>query len=142
MSSFIFQLYVRKYRMSRINDEHGHYAGDEILAAFGEALKKQLRGADIAGRYGGDEFIIAFPNTSLKQAAQTLTRMRSLMDQAEFRTGRMSHNITFSAGLVQLSPKMSVDDFMREVDKALYEAKARGRNCVVCTAAGKVEWQF
>jgi len=127
----------------RINDEHGHHAGDRVLAAFAGILKKQLRGADIVGRYGGDEFIMGFPNTSLERAAQTLTRIRSMTDQSEFHDGNTPYKVSFSAGLVQLSQGEALADvFIREADKALYEAKARGRNCVVCSAAGKVEWQF
>ena len=129
--------------LKRINDQHGHHAGDRVLKAFAEIVGKHLRGADIPGRYGGDEFIIAFPNTSLERAAQTVARVRSIIGQVEFREGSTSYKVTFSAGLVQLSSgETSADALVREADRALYEAKRRGRNCTVCTAAGKVEWQF
>lgn len=115
-----------------VNDEYGHDAGDRVLAKFGEIVRTELRGADIAGRYGGDEFIIAFPNTSLEGAGQCLGRIRERLAQVQPAEGSVSTKVTFSAGLAELSSReMTTTTLIREADKALYEAKKRGRDRVV-----------
>jgi diguanylate cyclase (GGDEF)-like protein/PAS domain S-box-containing protein len=120
----------------QINDEYGHEAGDRVLAKFGEIVKTELRGADIAGRYGGDEFIVAFPNTSLEGAIQSLGRVRVRLAQVNPAEGPVSAKLTFSAGFTQLSSrKISATALIREADKALYEAKKNGRDRVVVAKA-------
>ncbi len=119
-----------------VNDQHGHQAGDRVLTEFGEVVKSELRGADVAGRYGGDEFIIAFPNTPLEGVVQCLGRIRDRLERLHPQTGSESLKVTFSAGLAQLSPgRTTADALIREADTALYEAKRRGRNRVIVAKA-------
>jgi diguanylate cyclase (GGDEF)-like protein/PAS domain S-box-containing protein len=114
----------------KINDEHGHSAGDEMLRFFGKVIHKELRGADIAGRYGGDEFLMIFPNTPLEGAAQSLDRVRVRLEQTVFKNNG-GHKITFSAGVAQFALGMTPEIFIHHADEALYKAKRLGRNRVV-----------
>ncbi len=114
----------------RINDEHGHHAGDEMLRFFGKMIHKELRGADIAGRHGGDEFIMVFPNTPLEGATQSIDRIRGRLNAA-ISENNGKGKITFSAGLAQFAAGMTPQIFLRHADEALYEAKRSGRNRLV-----------
>ncbi len=114
----------------KINDEHGHEAGDDMLRFFGKIVHKELRGADIAGRHGGDEFIMVFPNTPLEGAAQSVDRIRDRLDATILKNNGRG-KITFSAGLAQFSAGMTPQSFLRHADEALYEAKRLGRNRLV-----------
>ena len=114
----------------KINDEHGHEAGDDMLRFFGKIVHKELRGADIAGRHGGDEFIMVFPNTPLEGAAQSVDRIRDRLDATILKNNGRG-KITFSAGLAQFSAGMTPQSFLRHADEALYKAKRLGRNRLV-----------
>ncbi len=117
-------------RFTKVNDENGHNAGDEMLRLFGDVIHKELRGADIAGRYGGDEFLMIFPNTSLEGAAHSLDRIRVRLDGTVLKNSGTS-KITFSAGVAQFAQGMTPEAFIHHADEALYEAKRLGRNRVV-----------
>ncbi|MBV4531095.1 GGDEF domain-containing protein [Pseudomonas sp. SWRI107] len=116
----------------RINDMHGHLAGDEVLCHCVRQLQQQLRLQDQLGRYGGEEFLVLLPGVPLAQALDTLQRMREAIaaDPAHF-AGR-EIGLRFSVGLwcAVPGPADTVASVLAQADAALYQAKAGGRNAV------------
>jgi two-component system cell cycle response regulator len=113
----------------RINDDFGHEAGDKVLAAFGELLRRETRATEILARAGGEEFVVLMPQTDLGRGFATAERIRTAFAAA--RIEPMPYGITASFGMAELAAGEQGDAFMRRVDKALYKAKHSGRNCVV-----------
>jgi len=100
------------------NDSHGHLAGDEVLRACAKAWDAELRGEDMIVRFGGEEFLVLLPDTPPEQAAEIVERLRSKTPMGQ----------TCSAGLACWDFTESIDDLLGRADKALYMAKAGGRN--------------
>jgi diguanylate cyclase (GGDEF)-like protein len=115
----------------RINDAHGHAVGDQVLEHAAAVIAAQARQADSVGRYGGDEFIIVAPQSTLAGAAQAAERLRLAM-QAEHIHARASDlRVTLSIGVAaSTSEDLAVADVLARADRALYKAKAKGRNRV------------
>ncbi len=119
-----------------VNDRYGHQQGDEVLRRFGAMVRLELRSGDLAGRYGGDEFIIAFPHTSAKNAAESLERIRRRLQDTDFGAESKSYGVHCTAGVAELPLDGATVDFLISLaDKAMYEAKAKGRNRVVAYQA-------
>jgi len=115
-----------------INDTLGHSAGDVALRQFASALKSSLRDSDIPGRMGGEEFGIILPNTDLKNGALLAERLRQNVEESIALHQGKKITFTVSIGLAAYSEEISnIDELLRKVDEALYEAKAEGRNCIV-----------
>ena len=123
----------------RINDRHGHLAGDDVLRELAGRVKKELRVSDLAVRYGGEEFAVFLMRTTREEAAVVAERICSCASRAPFRLdNRHSLTVTVSVGVADLPPKASARDpraegkaLLRKADSALYQAKAEGRNRVV-----------
>lgn len=117
----------------QINDVYGHEKGDQALAAASTALRSSLRDSDLAGRYGGEEFLILLPDTTLSGAIVLAEKLRD--EVALINVPGVDRAITASFGVASF-PDDSPDGEMlvRMADRALYAAKARGRNCVVTSA--------
>jgi diguanylate cyclase (GGDEF)-like protein len=111
----------------QINDEHGHQAGDEVLARVAAILRRCTRQTDLVARYGGEEFVIVLPETPLLEALQVSEKIRSSV-AAE----AMPVRATVSIGVAALphSQFSYPESLLRAADEALYRAKARGRNRV------------
>jgi diguanylate cyclase (GGDEF)-like protein len=120
----------------RLNDTHGHPAGDLALHEIAAILSSDLRQIDIAARYGGEEFILLLPETTPQGAKLVAQRLRYSVEQAKFRTGNQrgaaEERLTISIG-VALFPEEArcKRDLLEAADAALYAAKAKGRNRVV-----------
>jgi len=99
----------------RVNDEHGHAAGDRVLAELADAWMRTLRPGDVLARYGGDEFVVMFPATLELDAAEPLARMR------------VAHPADWSAGVVEWRRGETLDMCLGRADGRLYEAKAARR---------------
>jgi len=122
----------------RINDTYGHQAGDEVLKALADSFKFNIRGVDLACRYGGEEFVIVMPETELAVAEKVAERLREAIAERHFKTGEGKPEIpvTASIGIATLDPATdTAQSLLERADKALYEAKAGGRNKVVVQAA-------
>lgn len=115
----------------RINDIYGHYKGDETLIKVGDVLNQQLRESDIVGRFGGEEFILVLKNSNLDKAQQVAERCRAAIQQLEILSdeGEVIH-VTASFGIAISQPELKPQQLLSQADKALYYAKASGRNLV------------
>ena len=122
----------------RVNDTHGHDAGDEVLKEFAQRLKKAVRGIDLVCRYGGEEFVVLMPDTDSLVAFRVAERIRTTvaMEPFHIHRGQKTINVTVSIGLGVLDANMSTpNELMKSADMALYRAKNEGRNRVVSQAA-------
>ena len=122
-----------------INDSYGHTVGDEVIQAIMPVCQDQLRDVDIIGRFGGDEFSIIMPETNSEGATLVAERLRaSLADIAIFHENQII-NISVSIGIASLDREtIHYTELVKQADKALYKAKAKGRNCcVVYTPPGQ-----
>ncbi|MFT3665919.1 GGDEF domain-containing protein [Piscinibacter sp.] len=109
----------------RINDLHGHAAGDEALREVGRCMHDALRRQDIAGRLGGDEFAVLLPAAAVDDALAVAGRIVERLAQCR------AEPLGLSIGVVQLQPGEPLDEALRRADQALYEAKRQGRGCAV-----------
>lgn len=112
----------------QVNDTHGHGVGDEVLAAAAQVLREQLRRTDVIGRWGGEEFLLMLPDTSAADALPVLERARLALAETAVSPQQPALRITFSAGLAQNGSGGAPGPMLEAADKALYAAKAAGRN--------------
>lgn len=113
----------------RINDEHGHPAGDEVLRYIARLMANELKGAFIVARFGGEGFAALLP-APLRLAADRSNKMRLVIGQQRINTGEKSLTVTVSVGLSEVQEEKSVGALVRRADEALYAAKGMGRNRV------------
>jgi len=114
----------------KINDEHGHDVGDEILARLGAILKESVRNTDLAARVGGEEFCIVLPETSLTNSRKLAETLRQSIELHPFSTQHGAIDVTVSLGIAEHHEGMSNSETFKAADKALYQSKHRGRNRV------------
>ncbi len=111
----------------KFNDTFGHPAGDTVLISVGRILTENLRHGDCASRWGGEEFAVLLPNTSFKEGLDTAERIRKHIES----TDNEFHKITASFGVASFFLSMECYvDIVRNADRALYNSKHNGRNCV------------
>ena len=116
----------------RINDTHGHQAGDRILKQVAAVLKQLARKVDTVGRYGGEEFAILLPKTTAAQAGKMAERIREVIERGRFGLDAAVIPVTLSIGIATApSDAAGPDQLVSVADKALYGAKTQGRNRVV-----------
>ncbi|MEN2769159.1 sensor domain-containing diguanylate cyclase [Ornithinibacillus xuwenensis] len=111
----------------KINDTHGHYVGDEVIKQVADIIMSSIDERDVPARWGGEELAIYLPNTLINEGLQLA---KNIGNQVENFT---EPRVTLSAGVSSWSGKSedSARDFFIRADKALYEAKSFGKNCVV-----------
>jgi diguanylate cyclase (GGDEF)-like protein len=116
----------------RVNDSFGHAAGDEALKQSAERFTAQLRAVDLAGRYGGEEFLIVLPEADLEASVFVAERLRSALAATPLGFNGLSVELTARIGVHAgvAASKDDFEEFLRRADKALYKAKAAGRNRV------------
>lgn len=113
----------------RVNDEHGHLAGDAVLKTTADVCRQELRNTDAPARLGGDEFVVLMPHTSREQAAPIAERLRQRIAETLQGLGGMGAGVTISGGLAEFLPgDSSCEDVLKRGDDALYQAKRQGRN--------------
>jgi len=115
----------------RLNDTHGHQAGDEVLIHLVRVIKDTLRTMDVIGRFGGEEFMLVLPDTPLEAAMQTVTRVQRELTKRIFLYKNERLLITFSAGVALRRDGEDQAALFKRADDALYEAKHAGKNRVV-----------
>lgn len=115
----------------KINDQYGHDAGDSALKCMAAWSNEKLRNIDLLARTGGEEFIILLPDTNTSQAMIAAERLRAHIEKNTVPI-KNAESIRFTAsfGLVQIQRGETFDSALARADKALYQAKADGRNCV------------
>lgn len=120
-----------------VNDRFGHAAGDSVLCEVAKRLRDNLRSVDMVARIGGEEFLIVMPNTTLHEAHSAASRLCRIIGQTPVRDASVAHPvpITISIGLAMCSTTLHADGdhartMLEQADKALYDAKAQGRNQV------------
>ncbi|TXI20439.1 MAG: diguanylate cyclase [Nitrosomonas sp.] len=115
----------------KINDTYGHAAGDRVIKSLARLLKQRLRETDIVGRYGGEEFAVIMNDTDAISAAKVIDEIRTVFSHLL----HLSHNdeffVNFSCGIADFAHFPDVASLSEAADKALYQAKQRGRNKVV-----------
>jgi diguanylate cyclase (GGDEF)-like protein len=124
-----------------VNDSHGHLAGDAVLAGLGRLLRKRFRVEDLRGRWGGDEFILALVGSNREQSAQLMRGFLVEYAKLDFKSesGDTFH-ATLSAGVAEFrADGTQIYELLKIADQRLYEAKRRGRNCVVADSESLAE---
>ncbi|MBH5391467.1 GGDEF domain-containing protein [Bradyrhizobium diversitatis] len=115
----------------RINDAFGHPVGDEVLRTFAITIFANIRPADSFGRYGGEEFLLLLPGMPGDVAQRMLERLRGIVADLDWSAFSPGMRVTISAGVATLRDIDTADTFLARADRALYSAKAQGRNSIV-----------
>ncbi len=113
----------------KINDQHGHLFGDEVLIMFSRFLQTSFREEDLLFRYGGEEFLVALKNIDLDMAQATLNRFRNRIETSPF--GPIKQ-VTVSIGFTALDTTQPLSTIIERADRALYYSKYQGRNQTNC----------
>ncbi|MCA1492303.1 GGDEF domain-containing protein [Sinorhizobium alkalisoli] len=119
-------------RFKLVNDTYGHHAGDEVIRQFGRVLLDLMPGQAVAGRLGGEEFAVFLPRVSLADARVLAHGMRAALASRGIEGLPETVAVTASFGVAAIAAEEPLEMAMRRADKALYAAKAAGRNRVEC----------
>jgi len=118
----------------KFNDTYGHQQGDMVIKEVARLIRENLRGNDTAARYGGEELAVIFPSTSKEQAYDVAERIRRLIESTPFPGLPDEVRVTVSLGIATFpQDARESEELIRKADRALYEAKHRGRNMTVCS---------
>jgi diguanylate cyclase (GGDEF)-like protein len=124
-------LFLDLDRFKEVNDQYGHEAGNEILRAVAGEIRNAVRASDVAASYGGDEFVVILTRTDLQGGARVAEALRAGIEGVGRRLGYPAGLVTVSIGLAEFDPRQpSEGDLLVSADRALYRAKAAGRNAV------------
>jgi diguanylate cyclase (GGDEF)-like protein len=119
--------------LKKINDEHGHSAGDRVLQEIADCCRKTFRQIDLVSRHGGDEFAILLPDTQIDHAREAAERLRKTIETRTVQIGQTKLKISASIGVASFDKKMqTISELFELADKALYLAKNGGRNMIFC----------
>jgi diguanylate cyclase (GGDEF)-like protein len=125
-------LFLDLDRLKEVNDQYGHEAGNEVLRAVAQEIRAAVRASDLAARYGGDEFVVILTRTDQVGAERVAEALRTGVENVGRRLGYQDGMVTVSIGIAEYDPdRPSAGDLLVNADRALYRAKASGRNTVV-----------
>jgi diguanylate cyclase (GGDEF)-like protein len=116
--------------LKKINDAHGHRAGDKVIREISKKITACIRHIDTAARYGGDEFAVILPNTALSDAVIVGERMVDVVSNSPITWKREQISLSISVGVGQYDAECSPEDITSRSDQALYTAKQAGKNTV------------
>lgn len=114
----------------KVNDEHGHLAGDDALVLIAKAIKDNVRQNDVIGRMGGEEFGVFLPNTNSREAVRIAKRVKEAIAKLHFKPRGVRQNLSVSIGVNTTNGATSLSEIYGLADAKLYEAKTSGRNNV------------
>ncbi|MCP3013822.1 GGDEF domain-containing protein [Nocardiopsis dassonvillei] len=121
----------------RVNDNHGHLFGDQVLLGVATTIAQQLRQSDLLGRFGGEEFVVLLPGSDTAEAWRAAERLRSQVGRMEIAVDDVPVSITISIGAAVIGDHGNdLVELLTAADLALYRAKETGRNRV-CLPAGR-----
>ncbi|MFT6916503.1 MAG: diguanylate cyclase (GGDEF)-like protein [Motiliproteus sp.] len=125
----------------KVNDTYGHAAGDQILRIFAQTCQASIRPMDLFARYGGEEFVLLLPSADQNAGVTTGERIRQAVEKLQVSLpGGETLKFTLSIGIVDVDlASISIDTALQRADEALYQAKAQGRNRLVCWQDGQEE---
>jgi diguanylate cyclase (GGDEF)-like protein/PAS domain S-box-containing protein len=133
--------------LKRVNDTFGHTVGDKVVMMVGQTAAAQIRAIDVLARYGGDEFVILLPQTNAQQALPIAERIHAGVASMRMEIDKSPLGVTLSIGIAEMwrePPDALVEIVAQRADKALYAAKAEGRNRTVTycaeTRGGAGQW--
>ncbi len=127
-------------RFKQVNDTFGHQAGDEAIRHLASLLKSSCRPGDLVARYGGEEFVVLCTDCDNAAATRRAEQIRlNLCQMPQLKMG--SRQVTASFGVTEIQPGDTPETMLRRADRALMQAKAKGRNCVVQLGAGSIAKQ-
>ncbi len=113
-----------------INDGHGHATGDQVLAAIGELLRRELRVPDLSARWGGEEFVVVLKHTNAEGGVVAAERIRRAVQALSVNAFDKPIAVTVSIGVSEFQPSDSAETMIERADRAMYRAKTAGRNRV------------
>jgi diguanylate cyclase len=115
----------------RVNDTHGHAAGDEVLRALVATVHKTMRATDMFGRYGGEEFLLILVDAASALVLAAMERIRAAVNARNWSTIAPDLSVTLSAGVASYRKGETIEQLLHRADQALYQAKDAGRNTVI-----------
>ncbi|HEU4559612.1 MAG TPA: diguanylate cyclase [Longimicrobium sp.] len=115
----------------RINDTFSHAVGDEVLRTVADILGRHLRQSDVVARFGGEEFVVLFPATTLGQAVAASEKVCALVREHPWGELQPGLAVTLSAGVAEAGTHPTHEKLLADADGRLYEAKRRGKDCVL-----------
>jgi two-component system cell cycle response regulator len=122
-------------RFKSVNDQHGHDAGDLLLASVAAALRNAVRACDLTARIGGDEFALLLRSCEVDEAIPLCERIRARVEAVRVPTADGHVSPTCSIGVAEIRDGLAAAETMGRADEALYDAKAKGGNAVVAAGA-------
>ncbi len=116
----------------KVNDTYGHTSGNVVLKELADVLSDSVRAGDIVARFGGEEFGIVLPGAKIQDACSLCERIRSRVENTNFKAGGNNIKITISLGVAAKSynDSLTMEEIIKKADLRLYEAKTKGRNRV------------
>ena len=112
----------------KVNDTHGHKAGDAVLRAVSKSVLSAIRKGDYLARYGGEEFLLVLPETDFIKALELAERLRMIIENLKINLGNQNIRITASFGVAACKQGMDKNKLIQRADEMLYKAKRYGRN--------------
>jgi diguanylate cyclase (GGDEF)-like protein len=125
-------LFVDVDQFKRINDEHGHLTGDEVLRMVAQTLSRSVRSFDFVGRWGGEEFIAIIRNATEKTLRSVANRCRTLIENSSLIDHEREIRVTISIGATLARHEDSMETLFQRADQLMYQSKAAGRNRISC----------
>ena len=131
-------IYIDMDDFKKINDTYGHPGGDEVLKSFGSVVSECKRKSDLVGRIGGEEFAMVLHNTDSDGALEFSNKIRALAKNktVTFAGQTIDYNMSVGVTVLDKDNPLPLDQLMRNADTALYQAKALGKDRVVCYEKG------